>query len=176
MVPVMPADQSMAPVCFMDIVVPITVVPSILAELAPLVFCCTLRSAAIGSALTTPPAPLPVASPPRRPRPMSAPPTPQPTDTRVARSSSSSSSPPSLRTVASRRRTARTATAAYENEDGPRTSKGCGARPCHTRRGFRTSAEAQTAAGSSSTRRLRVRLASSGMPGPIVVASVAFLM
>ena len=34
----------------------------------------------------------------------------------------------------------------------------------------------QTAAGSSSTRRLRVRLESTGMPGPIVVLIAAFLM
>ena len=34
----------------------------------------------------------------------------------------------------------------------------------------------QTAAGSSSTRRLRVRFESSGMPGPIVVVMAAFLM
>lgn len=62
--------------------------------------------------------------------------------------------------------------------DGPRTSKGCGARShsARVRRGYRVSTVAQTAAGSSSTRRLRVRLASSGMPGPIVVASAAFLM
>lgn len=56
---------------------------------------------------------------------------------------------------------------------------GRGAGPgCHNARGPRLPAdpEDQTAAGSSSTRRLRVRLASSGMPGPIVVASVAFLM
>jgi D-3-phosphoglycerate dehydrogenase len=37
-------------------------------------------------------------------------------------------------------------------------------------------AQAQTAAGSSSTRRLRVRFGSTGMPGPIVVLMAAFLM
>lgn len=35
---------------------------------------------------------------------------------------------------------------------------------------------AQTAAGSSSTRRFRVRFGSSWMPGPIVVLMAAFLM
>lgn len=38
------------------------------------------------------------------------------------------------------------------------------------------SRQAQTAAGSSSTRRLRVRFGSTGMPGPIVVLIAAFLM
>lgn len=56
------------------------------------------------------------------------------------------------------------------NGDGPRTSKGAG--PVN-RWGELL---AQTAAGSSSTRRLRVRLESSGMPGPIVVLMAAFLM
>ncbi|MZE42950.1 hypothetical protein GTY49_08255 [Streptomyces sp. SID5477] len=54
--------------------------------------------------------------------------------------------------------------------DGPRTSEGAG--PVN-RWGELL---AQTAAGSSSTRRLRVRLESSGMPGPIVVLMAAFLM
>lgn len=53
---------------------------------------------------------------------------------------------------------------------GPRTSEGAG--PVN-RWG---ELFAQTAAGSSSTRRLRVRLESSGMPGPIVVLMAAFLM
>lgn len=54
--------------------------------------------------------------------------------------------------------------------DGPRTSEGAG--PVN-RWGELL---AQTAAGSSSTRRLRVRLESSGMPGPMVVLRAAFLM
>ena len=54
--------------------------------------------------------------------------------------------------------------------DGPRTSEGAG--PVN-RLGEPL---AQTAAGSSSTRRLRVRLESTGMPGPIVVLMAAFLM
>ncbi len=65
---------------------------------------------------------------------------------------------------------ARTLTQGGGKRDGPRTSKGAG--PLN-RWGELL---AQTAAGSSSTRRLRVRLESSGMPGPIVVLMAAFLM
>jgi hypothetical protein len=62
-------------------------------------------------------------------------------------------------------------------QDEPRTSKGCGAR-CRNAyaTGCRDERTAQTAAGSSSTRRLRVRFESIGMPGPIVVLMAAFLM
>lgn len=57
----------------------------------------------------------------------------------------------------------------------PRPQKVAGPVPCRET-DYRVSTGAQTAAGSSSTRRLRTRLASSGMPGPIVVLRVAFLM
>lgn len=57
----------------------------------------------------------------------------------------------------------------------PHPRKVAGPVPCRET-GYRVSTRAQTEAGSSSTRRLRTRLESSGMPGPIVVLMVAFLM
>lgn len=54
--PERPSDQPMAPDCFMDMVSPISVVPSTFADWAPPVFCCTCFSAATGLALETAPA------------------------------------------------------------------------------------------------------------------------
>ena len=70
---------------------------------------------------------------------------------------------------------------APENRTGPAPRQVCGARSYVTpddavTHGDRSRREAQTAAGSSSTRRLRVRFGSTGMPGPIVVERAAFLM
>lgn len=59
----------------------------------------------------------------------------------------------------------------------PRTSEGAGlVLGLCVRDAAAGERQAQTAAGSSSTRRLRVRFESIGMPGPIVVLSAAFLM
>ncbi|GAA3033372.1 hypothetical protein GCM10010448_14390 [Streptomyces glomeratus] len=56
---------------------------------------------------------------------------------------------------------------------GPAPAKVRGPASAARARGFRRD---QTAAGSSSTRRLRVRFGSTGIPGPIVVLTAAFLM
>lgn len=62
------------------------------------------------------------------------------------------------------------------NEPAPTAPRSSGGRFHSTRARQGPGRRSQTAAGSSSTRRLRVRLESSGMPGPIVVVRVAFLM
>lgn len=54
--PERPSAQPMAPDCFMDMVLPISVVPSTFADWAPPVFCCTCFSAATGLALDMAPA------------------------------------------------------------------------------------------------------------------------
>lgn len=178
MTPLMPSDQSRDPVCFMDIVLPIAVVPSTLAEFAPPVFFWTASSAAIGSAFDTaaPSLPLLSSDPPQAATDVSAAAT--ATDRPTRRTVLVLiSAPTPLSALGHLTLTHGTDSLRYVyTRTGPAPRKVAG--PVNVTRDTAVvrALQAQTEAGSSSTRRLRVRLESSGMPGPIVVARVAFLM
>lgn len=182
-VPVSPSPQPRAPSAVIDITEPMVVVDSTFAESASSVDFSALRRAATGENRGVPSLPEPP-EPPESPDP-SEPPELQ-AATPVSRVTAAIERPVRRTVVLFIRSTpkescVRTLTHGTDtragkrvrttNRDEPRTSKGCGAR-----RVTAVSCQAQTAAGSSSTRRLRVRFESTGMPGPTVVLIAAFLM